>query len=238
MAKSLLVIPTYNEKDNVEEIVEAVLHVAPSMEILIVDDNSPDGTGHIADEMAQRDHRISVLHREEKSGLGSAYIAGFKYALQREYDYIFEMDADFSHDPKYLPHFLEKIQEYDLVLGSRYIRGVNVVNWPMSRLLLSYFANVYARIITGLPVRDTTGGFKCFRRIVLEQIDLDAVQSDGYSFQIEMTFKAWKKGFRICEIPIIFVDRLVGSSKMSKRIVREAIVMVWRLRIQSLLGRV
>ncbi|MFQ6092294.1 MAG: polyprenol monophosphomannose synthase [bacterium] len=238
MAKSLVVIPTYNEKDNVEKIVEAALKVEPSLEVLIVDDNSPDGTGRIADEMARRDRRVHVHHRPGKLGLGSAYIAGFKYALERDYDHIFEMDADFSHDPKYLPQFLEKVQEYDLVLGSRYIKGVNVVNWPMSRLLLSYYANVYARLVTGLPVRDTTGGFKCFRRQVLEQIDLDAVQSDGYSFQIEMTFKAWKKGFRICEIPIVFVDRLAGCSKMSKRIVREAVVMVWRLRFQSLLGRV
>ena len=237
MARSLVVIPTYNEKDNVEKIVTTVLEVEPSLEILIVDDNSPDGTGQIADEMAQRDSRISVLHRKEKTGLGSAYIAGFKHALEREYDHIFEMDADFSHDPKYLPDFLEKIEEFDIVLGSRYIKGVNVVNWPMSRLLLSYFANVYARLVTGLPVRDATGGFKCFRRKVLENIDLDAVQSDGYSFQIEMTFKAWKKGFQICEIPIVFVDRLAGASKMSKRIVREAIVMVWKLRLQSLLGR-
>ena len=238
MAKSLVVIPTYNEKDNIENITNAVLEVEPSLNVLIVDDNSPDGTGRIADEMAQQDSRVFVLHRQEKSGLGSAYIAGFKYALEREYEFIFEMDADFSHDPKNLPRFLEKMKEYDLVLGSRYINGVNVVNWPMSRLLLSYCANVYARLITGLPVRDTTGGFKCFRRHVLEQIDLDAVQSDGYSFQIEMTFKAWKKGFTICEIPIIFVDRLAGQSKMSKKIVREAIVMVWKLRIQSLLGRV
>lgn len=238
MAKSLVVIPTYNEKDNVEKIVDEVLKVEPSLHILIVDDNSPDGTGRIVDEMCQRDNRIHVLHRPGKSGLGSAYIAGFKYALEREYEYIFEMDADFSHDPKYLPQFLEKIGEYDLVLGSRYIKGVNVVNWPMTRLLLSYFANVYARFITGLPVRDATGGFKCFRRRVLEHIDLDAVQSDGYSFQIEMTFKAWKKRFTVCEIPIIFVDRLAGSSKMSKKIVREAIVMVWRLRFQSLFGRI
>lgn len=237
MAKSLVVIPTYNEKDNVEKIATAVLEVEPSLEILIVDDNSPDGTGQMADEMAHKDSRISVLHRKEKSGLGSAYIAGFKYALEREYDHIFEMDADFSHDPKSLPHFLEKIETYDLVLGSRYIKGVNVVNWPMSRLLLSYYANVYARLVTGLPVRDATGGFKCFHRRVLESIDLDAVQADGYSFQIEMTFKAWKKGFTICEIPIVFVDRLAGTSKMSKKIVREAIVMVWRLRLQSILGR-
>ncbi len=237
MAQSLVVIPTYNEKENVEKIVRAVLDMEPTLEILIVDDNSPDGTGQLADMMAQQTNRVHVLHRAGKLGLGSAYLAGFKYALEHDYAHIFEMDADFSHDPKYLPEFLKQISQYDLVLGSRYINGVNVVNWPMSRLLLSYFANVYARKVTGLPVRDATGGFKCFRRQVLEQIDLDAVQSDGYSFQIEMTFKAWKKGFRIHEIPITFIDRLAGKSKMSKQIVREAIVMVWRLRLQSMFGR-
>ena len=236
--QTLVLIPTYNERENIESLISEILNLNPDIGILVIDDDSPDGTGRILDEISKTQPRLSVIHRFDRKGRGLAGIAGFKYALDRDYDHVFEMDADFSHDPKYLPHFLEKIQEYDLVLGSRYIRGVNVVNWPMSRLLLSYFANVYARIITGLPVRDTTGGFKCFRRIVLEQIDLDAVQSDGYSFQIEMTFKAWKKGFRICEIPIIFVDRLAGSSKMSKKIVREAIGMVWRLRIQSLLGRV
>lgn len=237
MAQSLVVIPTYNEKENLEKIVGAVLGMESSLEVLIVDDNSPDGTGQIADNMAQMSTRVHVLHRAGKLGLGSAYLAGFRYALEHDYAYIFEMDADFSHDPKYLPDFLKQISQYDLVLGSRYINGVNVVNWPMSRLLLSYYANVYARMVTGLPVRDATGGFKCFRRQVLESIDLGAVQSDGYSFQIEMTFKAWKKGFRIHEIPITFIDRLAGKSKMSKQIVREAIVMVWRLRLQSLFGR-
>jgi dolichol-phosphate mannosyltransferase len=178
-----------------------------------------------------------VIHRKNKSGLGTAYVAGFKYAIQKKYDYIFEMDADFSHDPKYIPEFLNAIKEADLVIGSRYISGVNVINWPMSRLLLSYYANVYSRVITGLPVRDATGGFKCFRREVLEAIDLDQVQSNGYSFQIEMSFRAKRKGFSIKEIPIVFEDRRLGQSKMSKKIVREAVWMVWKLRLMSILGK-
>jgi dolichol-phosphate mannosyltransferase len=236
--KSLIVIPTYNERDNIERLVEALFGLGHELEVLIVDDNSPDGTGAIADRLAERDGRIHVLHRPGKLGLGSAYIRGFKFALERGYDLIFEMDADFSHDPSYIPHFLEKVQEYDVVLGSRYVQGVNVINWPMSRLLLSYFANVYIRIITGLPIKDATGGFKCFRCSALKAIDLDKVKSDGYSFQIEMTFKCWKKGFRIFEMPIIFYDRQRGLSKMSKRIVREAVWMVWRLRLLSFLRRI
>ncbi len=236
--KSLIIIPTYKEKENIERLVRTLFDLGQEIEILIVDDNSPDGTGDIVDRLAARDGRIHVLHRPGKLGLGSAYIQGFKFALDRGYDLIFEMDADFSHDPSYIPHFLEKIGEYDLVLGSRYVQGVNVINWPMSRLLLSYFANIYTRIITGLPVKDATGGFKCYRRSVLQAIDLDNVKSDGYSFQIEMTFKCWKKGFRISEMPIIFYERQRGHSKMSKKIVREAVVMVWRLRLMSLLGRI
>jgi len=236
--KSLIIIPTYKEKENIERLVRTLFDLGQEIEILIVDDNSPDGTGDIVDRLAAQDGRIHVLHRPGKLGLGSAYIQGFKFALDRGYDLIFEMDADFSHDPSYIPHFLEKIGEYDLVLGSRYVQGVNVINWPMSRLLLSYFANIYTRIITGLPVKDATGGFKCYRRSVLQAIDLDNVKSDGYSFQIEMTFKCWKKGFRISEMPIIFYERQRGHSKMSKKIVREAVVMVWRLRLMSLLGRI
>lgn len=235
--KTLVIIPTYNESENIEKIVPLVMEKDPSIHVLIVDDNSPDGTGRIADEMAKKDGRISVIHREKKSGLGTAYIAGFRFALGKDYDLIFEMDCDFSHDPKYVPHFLKAIQEADLVLGSRYIDGVNVINWPMSRLLLSYYANVYSRLVTGLPVKDATGGFKCFRREVLEAIDLDRVKSNGYSFQIEMSFRAWKKGFKIKEIPIVFEDRKVGQSKMSKKIVREAVWMVWKLRLRSLLGK-
>jgi len=236
--KSLVVIPTYNEKDNIERLAKAIFDLGQAIDILIVDDNSPDGTGQIADRLAGEDSRIHTLHRPAKLGLGSAYIEGFRFALRQDYDLVFEMDADFSHDPSSLPAFLEQIRQYDVVLGSRYIQGVNVINWPMSRLLLSYFANVYTRVITGLPIRDATGGFKCFRRKVLESIDLGRVKSDGYSFQIEMTFQCWKKGFRICEIPIIFYERQRGHSKMSKKIVREAVVMVWRLRLMSLLKRV
>jgi dolichol-phosphate mannosyltransferase len=235
--KTLVIIPTYNERDNIEQIVPQVLEKHSSIDVLIVDDGSPDGTGEIADAMSEENSRISVIHRKNKSGLGTAYVAGFKYAIQKKYDYIFEMDADFSHDPKNIPEFLNAIKEADLVIGSRYISGVNVINWPMSRLLLSYYANVYSRRITGLPVRDATGGFKCFRREVLEAIDLDQVQSNGYSFQIEMSFRAKRKGFSIKEIPIVFEDRRQGQSKMSKKIVREAIWMVWKLRLMSLLGR-
>jgi dolichol-phosphate mannosyltransferase len=235
--KTLVIIPTYNERDNIEQIVPQVLEKHSSIDVLIVDDGSPDGTGEMADAMAQENSRIFVIHRKNKSGLGTAYVAGFKYAIERKYDYIFEMDADFSHDPKYIPEFLNAIKDADLVIGSRYISGVNVINWPMSRLLLSYYANMYSRIVTGLPVRDATGGFKCFRREVLEAIDLHKVQSNGYTFQIEMSFRAWRKKFSIKEIPIVFEDRRVGQSKMSKKIVREAVWMVWKLRLMSLLGK-
>jgi len=236
--KALVIVPTYNEKENLPRIVPEILAQDERLHVLVVDDNSPDGTGQLADRLAaDSGGRVFVMHREAKAGLGQAYLAGFRWALERDFDLIFEMDADFSHDPKYLPDFLSAIESADLVLGSRYICGVNVVNWPMSRLLLSYFANVYSRIVTGLPLRDATGGFKCFRREVLAAIDLDAVRSNGYSFQIEMSFRAGKKGFRIKEIPIVFVDRQAGASKMSKKIVREAVWMVWRLRFQSLFGR-
>lgn len=236
--KALVIIPTYNERENIERIVSEVLQQDPRLQVLVVDDNSPDGTGQLAHEMARKNGKIHVLHRQKKAGLGQAYVAGFKFALEKNFDCVFEMDADFSHDPKYLPEFLKAIQKADLVLGSRYISGVNVVNWPMSRLLLSYFANIYARCVTGLPVKDSTGGFKCYRRIVLEQINLDQIKSEGYSFQIETTFRAWKKGFKIVEVPIIFVDRKQGESKMSKKIVREAMWMVWKLRLLSVLGKI
>jgi dolichol-phosphate mannosyltransferase len=233
----LIIFPTYNERDNIDKIVHAVLPLDARIHVLIVDDNSPDGTGEIADRLARQEPKVNVLHREKKEGLGQAYIAGFKWAVERKYDYIFEMDADFSHGPEYIKDFLREIREYDLVIGSRYIAGVNVINWPISRLLLSYYANVYTRIITGLPLRDATGGFKCFRREVIEAIDLDNVHSTGYSFQIEMSMRAWKKGFTIKEIPIIFVDRRAGESKMSKKIVREAVWMVWWLRLKAILGK-
>ena len=234
----LVIIPTYNEAKNLPQIVPAILLQDPRIEILVVDDSSPDGTGRLANEMGAREPRIHCLHRVAKEGLGRAYLAGFHWALEHGFDFIFEMDADFSHDPAFLPRFLEAIREADLVLGSRYKTGVNVINWPVSRLLLSLGANAYARWITGLPLTDSTGGFKCFRRSVLQAIDLDAVRSNGYAFQIEMSFRAWKKGFRIVEVPIIFHDRVEGQSKMNKRIVREAIWMVWWLRLQALLGRV
>lgn len=234
--KALVIIPTYNERENLVELARQVFAQNLPTEILIVDDNSPDGTGQLADEMAARDARVHVMHRPGKLGLGSAYCAGFRWALERDYEAVFEMDADFSHNPESLGHFLKELESADLVLGSRYLHGVTVVNWPLSRLVLSYFANVYSRVITGMPFKDLTGGYKCFRREVLESLDLSRVKSDGYAFQIEMTFKAWRKGYRIREIPILFVDRRAGVSKMSKRIVREAAWMVWRLRLLDLVG--
>ena len=235
----LVIVPTYNECKNVARIIESVLSQDPRLHILIVDDGSPDGTGAIVDEIAASDPRVHALHRAKKMGLGTAYLAGFKWALAREYSLVFEMDADFSHDPGHLPEFLKAIENADIVIGSRYRNGkVTVVNWPMTRLMLSYSANVYARMVTGLQLFDATAGFKCFRRAVLETIDLDDVRSNGYGFQIEVNFRAWKKGFRFVEIPIVFTDRTEGESKMSKQIVREAIWMVWRLRWWSITGRV
>ncbi len=236
--RGLVIVPTYNESENIARIVPMILAQDPRLEVLVVDDNSPDGTGRIADELAASDPRVHVLHRAGKEGLGRAYLAGFAWALARPYEFIFEMDADFSHDPQHLPEFLAAVQGADMVLGSRYRDGkVTVVNWPMTRLMLSYGANIYARAVTGLHLGDATGGFKCFRRHVLEAIPLDQVRSNGYAFQIEMSFRAWKRGFRIAEIPIVFHDRTEGESKMSKRIVREAIWMVWRLRWWGLTGR-
>ena len=234
--KTLIIIPTYNEMDNISRLIPDLLERYENLDILVVDDNSPDGTGNYVEDLSKQNPRIKIIKRSRKQGLGTAYIAGFKYAIQHEYEYIFEMDADFSHDPKEIKNFLEAAEKYDLVLGSRYVKGVNVINWPMRRLLLSYFANKYTRFITGMPIQDATGGFKCFRRKVLEAINLDQIGSNGYAFQIEMTFKAWKKGFKVGEIPIVFVDRMKGTSKMSKKIVREAIFMVWKLRIRSVLG--
>lgn len=237
--RALVIVPTYNERENVARIIESVLSQDSRLSVLIVDDGSPDGTGAIVDEIALRNDRVHALHRAQKMGLGTAYLAGFKWALARDFAYVFEMDADFSHDPGHLPEFLRAIADADLVLGSRYRNGkVTVVNWPMTRLMLSYAANIYARTVTGLQLYDGTGGFKCFRRAVLEAIDLDDVKSNGYAFQIEMSFRAWKKGFKISEISIVFTDRTEGESKMSKHIVREAIWMVWRLRWWALTGRV
>jgi dolichol-phosphate mannosyltransferase len=236
--RGLVIIPTYNERDNLPRIVPLVLEQDARLDVLVIDDGSPDGTGEIADRIAAESPRVTVLHRSGKLGLGTAYIAGFRWGMERGYDWLFEMDADFSHDPSHLPQFIAELENHDVVLGSRYLDGrVTVVNWPMGRLLLSYFANVYARKVTGLPVADATGGFKAFRRPVLEAIALDRVESNGYSFQIEMSMRAWRRGFRIGEIPIVFVDRTLGESKMSKKIIREAVWKVWKLRWLDLTGR-
>jgi dolichol-phosphate mannosyltransferase len=237
--RALVVIPTYNEAPNLANLVPQVLAQDPRLEVLVVDDASPDGTGQIADELARANPRVHALHREGKLGLGTAYIAGFRWALERGYDYVFEMDADFSHDPAHLPDLLKAAANADLVLGSRYLGGkVTVVNWPMGRLMLSYWANVYARWVTGLRIWDLTGGFKCFRSRVLQAIDLTQVRSNGYAFQIEMSVRAWRKGFKLAEVPIVFVDRTEGQSKMNRKIVREAIWMVPRLRLLGWLGRI
>lgn len=234
----LVIVPTYNERENIGELLERLMALPYGLEVLVVDDQSPDGTGELVAERAAQEPRIHLLRRAGKLGLGSAYREGFRYALDHGAEYIFEMDADFSHDPSAIGEFLENAQEVDLVLGSRYLHGVTVVNWPLERLILSFMANLYTRVITGLPVKDATGGFKCFRRRALEGIRLDRVRSDGYAFQIEMSFKCWKRGFTIREIPILFVDRRAGVSKMNKKIIWEAAGMVWRLRLTDLFGRV
>jgi dolichol-phosphate mannosyltransferase len=237
--RALVIIPTFNERENVTRIIAAVLATDSSLDVLIVDDGSPDGTGQIADSVAAQNPRVHVLHRAGKLGLGTAYIAGFRWALERDYQFIFEMDADFSHNPDRLPVMLAEIKNADLVIGSRYKNGtVNVVNWPMSRLILSYMANLYARAITGLPVFDATAGFKCFRKNVLEAIDLNAVKSNGYAFQVEMNYRVWKRGFKLAEIPIVFVDRTSGSSKMSRAVAWEGVWMCWHLRWWSLTGKI
>jgi len=237
--RALVIVPTYNERENIDRLIDRVLVQDARLEMLIVDDGSPDGTGEVVAAIAAQNTRVHLLSREKKMGLGTAYIAGFRWALERDYGYVFEMDADFSHDPIHLAQFLAAVENADLVLGSRYQQGrVTVVNWPIGRLILSYCANIYARLVTGLPLWDATGGFKCFRRAVLESIDLSHVRSNGYAFQIEMSFRAWKKQFRIVEIPIVFVDRSEGTSKMSQSIVREAVWMVWRLRWWALIGAV
>jgi dolichol-phosphate mannosyltransferase len=237
VAKTTVVIPTYNERENIDTLIPRLLEVGPDVGILVVDDNSPDGTADRVRAIAAGNPRIKLIRREAKLGLGSAYITGFKLALEQGAELIIQMDADFSHDPKYVPDLLNAIAECDVVLGSRYITGANVVNWPIQRLLLSYFANVYTRVVTGMPIQDSTSGFKCFRRRVLETVDLDQIISDGYCFQIEMTFRCWRRGFRVREIPIVFVDRHSGTSKMSRKIIWEAIWKVWWLRLEAILGR-
>ncbi len=236
--KKLVVVPTYNEKENVERLVQAVLAVDPENEVLVADDNSPDGTGAIVDALAAANPRVHVLHRPGKAGIGPAYLAGFARALELGADLIVQMDADFSHPVEALPSFYAAMARYDVVLGSRYVDGITVVNWPMHRLLISWFGNVYARkVLGGLPVQDATGGYKCWRREVLEAMDLSSVLSNGYAFQVEMTYRAWRLGFRILELPIIFADRRQGESKMHLSIALEALTIVWRLRVRTLFGR-
>jgi len=229
--KSIIIIPTYNEKENIEKLIEEIRKLNKDFHILIIDDNSPDGTGRIADGLVRRYSEVSVIHRPAKLGLGTAYITGFKYALENNYDLVFTMDADFSHQPKYLIDLLEKAKEYDLVIGSRYIEDGGIENWPFHRSLLSQGANIYVRMVTRLPIFDSTGGFNCYRREVLGKIDLDTIISDGYAFQIEMKYRLWKKGFSIKEVPITFIDRTRGTSKISKRIIFQAFFLVWKLRL-------
>jgi dolichol-phosphate mannosyltransferase len=235
--RAIVILPTYDEVESLGGMVPRILEQDERLDILVIDDASPDGTGALADRLAAENSRITVIHREGKLGLGSAYITGFRTGLERGYELLFEMDADGSHDPEHLAPMMEAIEDFDVVVGSRYLRGVNVINWPMSRLLLSYYANKYARWVTGLRLADATSGFKCFKREVLESIDLDKVGSTGYAFQIEMNFRAWKRGFEVGEIPIVFVDREAGQSKMSGAIVREAVWRVWALRFRSMFGR-
>jgi dolichol-phosphate mannosyltransferase len=235
--RTLVIVPTYNERENLPPLAARLLSLPTRVDLLVADDNSPDGTGRLADELAAQHPEIHVLHRTEKSGLGRAYCAGFAWALERDYEFIIEMDGDFSHNPEDIPRFLEAAKDADLVLGSRYRNGIRVINWPLSRLLLSMGAAKYVRLVTGMRITDPTGGFKCFRRATLQAIDLQGIRSNGYSFQIEMTHKVWRRGLRIVEVPIIFTDRYQGTSKMSGHIVREALIMVWRLWLQNGLRR-
>lgn len=232
--KSIVCIPTYNESDNIIRMIDAIHIVVPETHILVIDDGSPDGTAALVKERMAIDARLHIIERAEKLGLGTAYCEGFAFALERGYNVIMQMDADFSHDPKDIVRFLDEIQTSDLVLGSRYVQGVNVINWPMSRLLLSWFANLYTRVITGMPIADATGGFKCFRADVLQRIDLANIKSNGYAFQIEMNYKSWRLKVRLREIPIIFTDRISGVSKMSKNIICEAVFLVWKLKLATI----
>ena len=235
LRKAVVIVPTYNEADNVGRLIPEILARDERLSVLVVDDNSPDGTADVVKGLAEFGGRVLILERPRKEGLGAAYIAGFKWVLANsDFEAVFEMDADFSHDPAALDEFLREIEDHDLVLGSRYLEGVTVVNWPLSRLILSVGANMYSRVITGMPIKDSTGGFKCFRRSTLEQLPLDSISSDGYSFQIELNYHCWRRGLTIKEIPIMFVDRQVGVSKMSKRIIWEAMWMVWALRFRRI----
>ena len=237
MKKALVIVPTYNERDNIPRLAERLLSLPTPVDLLVVDDNSPDGTGKVADELASKHPSIHVLHRSEKNGLGRAYVAGFLWALERDYEFAFEMDGDFSHNPDDIPAFLDAAKDADLVLGTRNLNGIRIINWPLARLMLSKSAAKYVQVVTGMPFTDPTGGYKCFRRRALEAVDLNQVRSNGYSFQIEMTHKLWRQGMRIAEVPIIFTERFQGHSKMSGHIVREALIMVWRLLLQNKLRR-
>ncbi|MCX7929853.1 MAG: polyprenol monophosphomannose synthase [Chlorobi bacterium] len=237
MQRILVVIPTYNERGNIVRLIEAIHRVLPEIDVLVVDDNSPDGTADAVRTIAAEDRRVALLERAGKMGLGTAYCHGFSWALERGYEIICQMDADFSHNPDDLPRLIAALDGCDVAIGSRYVSGVNVVNWPMSRLLLSYAANLYTRLITGMPVKDATGGFKAFRADVLRRIDLRAIHSNGYAFQIEMNFRAWRHGARIEEVSIVFVDRTDGVSKMSRSIVYEAAWIVWKLKLLALMGK-
>lgn len=240
--KSVVIIPTYNEKENIEAIIRAVMALEDNFDILVIEDGSPDGTADIVKRLMAGDFkgRLHIIERTGKLGLGTAYITGFKWAIEQKYDFIFEMDADFSHDPKDVPRLLKEVRDngYDVAIGSRYITGVNVVNWPMGRVLMSYYASKYVQLVTGIPVNDTTAGFKCYRRQVLETIDLDAIRFKGYAFQIEMKFTAYKLGFKIKEVPVIFVNRELGTSKMSGGIFSEALFGVIKLRLASMFGKI
>ena len=235
--KILVIIPTYNERENIGDLIPLVLDQHTEIDILVVDDNSPDGTAEVVEKISADNSRVHLMKRPGKMGLGTAYVAGFKYALERDYDAVMEMDADFSHDAKEIPNFITAAQQADFIQGSRYCKGVNVINWSIGRLLLSFFANYYMRIVTGLPVMDGTGGYRLIKTEVLRNIDLDRIKSNGYSFQIELLYKIWKKGYKVKEISIIFYERAQGKSKMSKNIVYEAVFMVWKLRFRSLIGR-
>ena len=235
--KIFVITPTYNEKKNIQELIEKIYNVNNQINILVVDDNSPDGTHKIVENLKKTYKNLHLLKRLKKDGLGSAYIAGMKYALKEDADIIIQMDADMSHDPESINDLLNKSKNYDLVIGSRYISGINVVNWPIHRLIISYGANLYSRIVTGLPIKDATGGFKCWKREVLENINIHSIQSQGYSFQIEMTYRAWLKKYKICEVPIIFIDRTVGQSKMNKEIMIEAFFMIPKLRFLKFFGK-
>jgi len=237
MNKTLVVVPTYNERNNLLPLAQRLLALPVPVDLLVVDDNSPDGTGKLADDLAAEHASIHVLHREQKNGLGRAYIAGFRWALERGYEHVFELDGDFSHNPDDIPMFLEAARDADLVLGSRYLNGIRIINWPLNRLILSKTAAKYVQIVTGMPISDPTGGYKCFSRRALQAINLQEINSNGYSFQIEMTHRLWRQGLKIAEVPIVFTGRVQGVSKMSGHIIREAFFMVWRLWVQNKLRR-